>query len=427
MLLETLLYGFTVTGQTGPHRHCIDQHCLLKGSKRACVTETLAKYMATQNTSQLNQNSDWALLDKALKNPEEAENRNILAEFAKRSNSYGLRYSSHLNLGKSFVLRLLRSCWLFLQWDEPLWGKGISQELIHHYEREFLTLCAKSEAASSGEIYRLYDLLEGKTAIPDKFKLEEFLSLFFAFGYSQPDYLKAFPKSIGELLAKYQFFYQFSKDAKEYAKKHLGPSPAVHTKYLTSTASYVNRLWAYYSIVSSRAFSVDSNLFNNQHVQNVQKQLTSTPKSILSKDDQKIFQLKTAFSGAIQQKSCLSLQQIQTLALPFKSNFEATYHPFKHGDASDHFFRRGRKTVFDDTSISDRDVFQYVQNAVVSYITMIKEIVLEGEIVKIQPHQFNSGLVFKFHKKQFYKNKERSYGVLVQCHPEGSSYILTCF
>lgn len=65
--METLLYGFTATEQMGPHCNCNDQHCLVKGGrgKGACVTATLAKYLAWLNSIASSQNSDWDLLDTA--------------------------------------------------------------------------------------------------------------------------------------------------------------------------------------------------------------------------------------------------------------------------------------------------------------------------------------------------------------------------
>jgi hypothetical protein len=160
---EILLCGLTVIDEIGAHRYCIDRHCLAKGNtgKGACLTDKIAKHLSNQTSGYNkfkdrvpNNTTDWMLLDNALKSPEKEPNKQILTHFSMRNKSYGLRYSYHRDLGKSFVMQLLNSHHTFLKWDETLWGKALSIKQLSFYQKLFLSLCDDCERHSCGGIYR---------------------------------------------------------------------------------------------------------------------------------------------------------------------------------------------------------------------------------------------------------------------------------
>lgn len=434
----TLIYGFTVTDDMSLHRHCVDKHCLLKRKSNdgACINIKLAKYLSLQYSGckkfkdkTQNNISDWFLLDKALASPEAPLNKKILTDFSARTASYGLRYSLHRDLGKSFVIQLLRKYRSFIDWNESLWGKGLSAELIANYENFFLKLCDDCERNSCGGIYRLYDILKGKTTIDsNNFKLEQFLALLFAFGHSNanPSYKT---QSISQLVAKYEFFQAFAKEAFYFLENYIGHSVIAKANYLKSAAPFVNKLWSSYFDVSSQIFNVDNkSLTSNPYVRKVCESLISTTKPTFSDDLTAMLQLRLAFTNAITTLPYQSsMAQIPKSPVSFKSNFEATYHPFKHADATDSFFNRGKKTIFEHETITDHDIFLYTRNSIIDYLNMIKDIISTGKIVKAQPDQFSSGITLKFQKKQTFLGEECSYGVFVRSYPGGVSYLLSCF
>ena len=86
MAFETIICSFSLSVEKGPHCHCVDKHCLSKGSTMSgCVTRNLANYLNSQNTAS-KEISDWYMLDKALSSPETLESKKILDKFAVRSN-----------------------------------------------------------------------------------------------------------------------------------------------------------------------------------------------------------------------------------------------------------------------------------------------------------------------------------------------------
>lgn len=408
------LFGFNVAKSINEHRYCVDKHCLSKGNSltRACINSRLAEHMKQQNSINVNE-SDWDLLDNSLRSSDFYMNE-TLQHFAKRTKSYGLRYDIHGKLGKSFVLELLRSY-------RRLLGPEIcpSSEKINRYERLFSNICEICERSSSGGIFRLYDLLEGEKVVRSEiFNVKQLLSLLFAFGHFESETLNGFPKSIGEFVSKYQFFIEFSEKA-----LRTNPQPLnFQANYLISTIPFVTKLWNYYAQISSQIFSVNENAIHDPQILALYEQKIDKPK-LLSRDQQ-LLHLRAAFSGAIQQNSYPSFSQTLQSPISFKSNFEATYHPFKHEDSSKRFFNRMTGSLF---TLSDRDLFTYVREAVSDYLIMIKDIINTSDIVKIQPDQFTPGIICKFQKKQMFNQKERNYQVIIRSYHSGVSYLLTCY
>lgn len=397
------LFAINAIKSINEHRYCVDKHCVSKGGggTRACINSRLAEHMKLRTDCgasesdlkpkrSLNRDeneSDWDLLDKSLRSSDFYTN-DILKHFSGRKNSYGLRYDTHAKLGKSFVIELLKSHRRLLGLE-----KCLSPEKIYKYERLFSNLCSTSENSSPGNSYRLYDLLEGeRTVRSERLKIEQLLSLMFAFGYFEAAAYDTFPKSIGELVAKYQFFLEFSKQA-------VGSNPllpALQADYLNSTIPFATKLWNYYSRVSLQLFSVDTNaILHNPHI--VALYEGNSKPNLLSRNQQ-LLHLRTAFKEAIHLNSLPSFIQTITSPVPFKSNFEASYHPFKHADASEQFFNRVRASIFKD-ALSDQDLFMYVRDAVSDYLQMIKDIISTSGPPEIQPDQFTPGIICKFQKK----------------------------
>lgn len=424
------LFSINALKNINEHRYCVDKHCLSKGGSRtrACINSRLAEHMKLRKDwgasesdlkieTSLNKNDtefDWDLLDKSLHSSDFHSN-DILKHFSSRKQSYGLRYEIHAKLGKSFTLELLKSHHRLLGSE-----KCLSLEKICKYEGLFSNLYTTCEKSSSGGIYRLFDLLEGaETICPEKFKIRQFLSLMFAFGHSGSEAYDGFPKSIGELVAKYQFFNEFAKKA----LKSNPLSANLQAGYLNSTIPFVTKLWNYYSRVSSRLFSVDTSAI--LHNSNVVALYEQNDKPKLLGTGQQVLHLRTAFKEAIHLNSTPSFNQTLQSTVPFKSNFEATYHPFKHSDASEEFFGRSRASIFKET-LSDQDLFLYVRDSVSDYLHMIKDIISTGK-VNSYPDQFTPGIIHKFQKKQVFDDIERSYLVITRSYHSGVSYLLTCY
>ncbi|MCE2983363.1 MAG: hypothetical protein LW832_07340 [Parachlamydia sp.] len=414
--ISTELFGFDITSFFNKHRYCVQKHCILTGSGKACINTRLAGHMAKQNS--INKvYTDWSLLDNALRSSDFHSNE-VLKQFAKRTRSYGLRYEIHAQLGKSFVLELIRNFRRFADCE-----KDHFQEKFNQYEKLFTNLFMNSEKSNPGNIYRLYDLLEGEVEIHSgMFKASRLFSLLFAFGHYEISDRWSFPKSISELVAKYQFFYELLNKVFE--------SNAVQgffkADYLKPTVAFATKLWNYYSRVCYDLFSVDHDaILHNPHILDLHEQ--KVPK--LLSQDQQILHLKRAFTEAIYQNRMVPFfnptAHAQSL-IPFRSNFEATYHPFKHGESSHQFLQRLHPSTFNE-NLSDQELFVYVRDCVSDYLIMIKEIISSSEVVKIQPDQFTPGTIFKFQKKQSFNQKERTYQVIIRSYLNGVSYLLTCY
>ncbi|MCE5318230.1 MAG: hypothetical protein LLG04_12830 [Parachlamydia sp.] len=434
---EIILCRFTSTNDESPHRKCVERHCVRTGKPHsACINVKLAQFLderksgyeALKNQHCLQEASDWCLLEQALISPSSSSHA-VMSHFALRKQSYGLRYRSHSEIGKTFVLQLLRSYRAFFQPLETLWGRGISKDLIEEYEKLFLALCQKSEHMTSDGIYRLYDLCHeclNKDGLVDskKFKITHFLSLLFAFGHTgrHPKVL-----SIDELVAKYQFFAYYADEFNEgflTRFKFNSSQKEISHAYLKAEGSGIcaDNLWKGFLVAAQNLFTNNITTINYYQFEKLTESL------IKPMGDLTHFagQIKNMFSNPMIYRP--AYPQAQKFPLTFRYSFDAAYHPFKHEEASQEFYKKPPKNFFDCNFKSERDFILYAHESLCDYLHMMHDIIHEGQLVYVLPDQFRSATRIKFEKKQISsRGVARSYGVLVRCSEQGVSYLLTCF
>ena len=132
---------------------------------------------------------------------------------------------------------------------------------------------------------------------------------------------------------------------------------------------------------------------------------------------QSLSNLRMAFCGPL---------TLTSMPSRFRCYSSAAYHPFKHKKEVSNFLGRGNKNFFDEMH-SHQDYLRYANLSMNEYMKMMKVILERGEVIKIQPNQFDTGLTFTFQIKQPAQDKQASFRAIVSCHPQGDTYLLTCF
>ncbi|MCE5318345.1 MAG: hypothetical protein LLG04_13425 [Parachlamydia sp.] len=428
---NTLLFNISSFHDTGPHSLCVARHCIKKGNPDgACISTQLAQFLNNQDSGRqaitgvaIPANaSDWYLLDGALKSPKEDKSKKILEHFSLRKASYGLRYNSH-RLDAMDYVNTLFDRFSSINDENPILGKKLTALDILNYKAIFKILCNQCQHSSNGEIYRLFDIRGN----PPKYTYKEWLSLLFAMGHSNSSSAQKV-QTLSQFVARFEFFKWFVDESEVENAKKSRLSEADFLKDIKSekTSDFVNNLWTAYLVVTSHFFTLDSQSLLNHPIYCKLLEHRGDSKPQLSVDAHQLMQLRSAFSKGIYLKS---RSDIQKFPINFKSSVEASYHPFKHGEVTHTFFRRKNVNIWDFKLVTESDFLAYARNSMRDYLEMIHQIIGQGVLVKIQPDQFTSALIFQFsiERVSTITGEHRIYSTYLKCYQNGISYVLTCF
>ena len=236
VLLENPICVFSFNSLASLHGNCLSIHCVSKGGK-ICLTERMQRHLlinqkvlkdkglnhkiAMMESGAIAFENDWELFENILTRGKDKFSETTL-EYFEIAEHYRLRLASHIEMAKGLVrgiFNLLRlSFGKSFTSSETVWGKDFRNQ-INEYERIFHRLVHECESHSVGGIYRLYELTKG-----GKYKERHFprfygLCLLFAFGHGAPaSPYTDLPESISELVARFEFFENFSESHESYLK-----------------------------------------------------------------------------------------------------------------------------------------------------------------------------------------------------------------
>lgn len=370
------------------HKNCASETCLIQGGE-ICVRQELKHYLSSQRRIQ-NSNphlvgDDWSLL---------LSHHPTAQEFLSSSKGYRLRYKRHGREGIKFIQKLLRGHQGIAL--NQLWGAPL--EIINFASR-FELLCMSAERQSTGAIYRLYDLCEGKMVEAIPFELTNLLALLFSMGHGKNCPIRA--ESISQLVSGYQFFKAFStvklKSFSKLVKTEKGENSfkAEAKKmldiYLSSQEGYeeVIKIWGDYQRAYKSAFG----------------SITACIKS--ANDDDFVQKLKATLP-----KAPIRPSASDKFPINFFSEIEAIYHAYKHEDVTQAYHSVQNMTPHE---------------SMFNYLEVIRYVIQNGSLSKTHPpipDQFVAAKNYIFDMKT---HKGLNVRVFVRHYSEHNTYTLSCF
>lgn len=365
--------------------------------------------------------SDWDFLEEAMHSFHTSDSKKILKTLAS-SSFHRLRYKSHYEQGKKFVEDLLTQySQLKLDNLEILWELKLDGNIIQNYLKHFQELCKESERKKESSIYRLYDLLEGRDQID--FESRDLLALLFAFSHGlskKPNYGLNLPKSLSELVGKYEFYITFNnyvyskfrKSLKDKSQEKSTEAAMLREKFLLPGG--INKI---VRLETNKYLSTVPSLEEAQKIwieyYNATFDLLPFKKTLPTKNfaiewkDHKEFDkdLSDILNKAGASKTW---NANNPFPLNFFSYIEAIYHPYKH------------RKVVEKLNLGTMDSPKQVM---IGYLEAIRFIILNSKKKATQPHQFNEdGTIFKYQ----YEHEDSTFRVLINSVSGVNTYTLTC-
>ncbi|MCE5317511.1 MAG: hypothetical protein LLG04_09170 [Parachlamydia sp.] len=387
--LEKTYTLFTIDDSFLLHTNCVLETCVSLGGD-ICITKELCEYLKTQQRVQEKYpfliGDDWNNL---------VNNNPKARSFLSSSRAYRLRFKTHAKEGIKFVDKMLRG------YQEAFAAKGIMNlwgsplEIVNMAGR-FQLLCAKAQYESTGAIYRLYDLCEGKMVEATPFSITKLLCILFAMGQGKSSPVKV--EFIAQFVSGYQFFLAFCNSKKQYfrdliekktRKDDVSIEAAEATeKYLMSQEGYDEaiKLWMEYMQAYKSAFgSITASIKAVSDLEFVQKLRALLPRTPIRPGGNNKFPIN------------------------FYSDMEAIYHAFKHEDVTQSFHSLKQMTP---------------NESMFNYLEVIRYVIQAGNLVTSIPDQFVKGRNYTFELKTPSGLNVR---VFIRRFDGHNTYTLSCF
>jgi hypothetical protein len=375
------------------HQHCVPELCVTLSNGDICLTRPFKDYLQTQARAEKYfskaypnlKGNDWSFLKR--ENVTEVLIRERIVQFFSSSKGYRLRFKKHREEGKQYLNDLLKAIMPKGYLLRNIWGEPFIETRL---QNRLDVLFVKAEQSSVSSIYRVYDLAN-KTQ-NRSLELPYIIPLLFALGHAQ----QASSQSVSQLVARYEFFFEFSRQKLIHYEKEsdsVETARRKHQEFILSPEALKEaiELWTEYQAAYAKYLGN-----------------ASTFASCAMNDQKFLQELKAVFAKPPRTKE----EKFQKFPLNFRGEVEAIYHAFKH-----------QKTTRSYHSIASPRSADW---SMLQYLKIIRTVILNGTLSESNPPcptQFDNGRLYTFQLR----SADLDIRAFVQNNAGSLAFTLSCY